>query len=342
MFHSRLLVGAGAQVVSVVTRDPERTAAARADHPDVAVFSSVAELLAAHRDGSQPLDLLILAHRNNAHVPDGLAAVESRLWVVVDKPLAVTSSQAQVLVEAAQAAGVGLTVFQNRRRDHEMVTLRALMSSGALGTVHRFESRFERWRPVARPDSWREQASSEIGSGQLLDLGAHLIDQARMLFGPVAQVYAEVAAHRGYADDDAFVALTHVNGIRSHLSMGAVTAAPGPRFRVLGSLGAFAVRDLDVQEDRLREGEPVDAGWDSRGLQFCGELLHGELVGSGTPVLRAPGGWEKYYPQVFAALRSGDPSQLPVDPVDAVTTIAIVEAARLSSESGTVVVPRLG
>jgi predicted dehydrogenase len=50
--------------------------------------------------------------------------------VVVDKPLAVRSADAQMLVDRAQRAGVLLTVFQNRRWDSDQLTLTRLIAEG--------------------------------------------------------------------------------------------------------------------------------------------------------------------------------------------------------------------
>src|SRR5207342_1783605 len=193
-------------------------------------------------------DLLVVATPNDAHAPLALAAIALGKAVVVDKPMALTSAEATRVVDAARAAGTVLTVFQNRRWDTDQLTLRRLVSQGALGTVLRYESRFERWRPQPRPGSWREALPAEQGGGLLLDLGSHLVDQALHLFGPAVRVYAEVDARRGESDDDAFVAVEHAGGVRSHLWAGALAGAPGPRLRVLGSAGAYVVDPLDRQE----------------------------------------------------------------------------------------------
>ena len=120
-------------------------------------------------------------------------------------------------------------------------------------------------RAVAAPrvsGAWREELSAEDGGGVRLDLGVHLVDQARLLLGPVSHVYGEVAAQRGGSDDDVFVALHHRSGARSHLWMSAVAAAPGPRLRVLGSEAAYVVEHLDGQEEALRAGRrPDEAGF---------------------------------------------------------------------------------
>jgi predicted dehydrogenase len=121
--------------------------------------------------------------------------------VVVDKPLGTDATSARRLVEAAESAGVPLTVFQNRRWDAEQLTLLRLVADGELGEVLRFERRWERWRPVPK-DRWRENASPEHGGGLLLDLHSHLVDSAVQLLGPVVTVYAEVAARTTPAEDD--------------------------------------------------------------------------------------------------------------------------------------------
>src|SRR5204862_119349 len=121
------------------------------------------------------------------------------------------------------------------------LTVRRLIAEGALGQVHRFESRFERWRPDVPTGAWREREGPGEAGGVLFDLGPHLIDQALVLFGPAERVHAEIDRRRAgtRVDDDAFVALTHRGGARSHLWMSLAAARPGPRMRVLGSAGGY-------------------------------------------------------------------------------------------------------
>jgi predicted dehydrogenase len=178
----------------------------------------------------------VVAAPNRAHVPLARTAIDLGKAVVVDKPLALTAAEGRALVDAARARGVLLTVFQNRRWDGDLLTVRRLLTEGALGDVYRFESRFERWRPTPKP-GWRESGAPEEGGGVLVDLGSHLVDQAASCSGPVSQVYAELDRRRPgvQVDDDAFVALTHASGVRSHLWMSAVAAQLGPRLRVLGA-----------------------------------------------------------------------------------------------------------
>ena len=80
------------------------------------------------------VDLVVVAAPNVAHVPLARRAVAAGLPVVVDKPFATAAADAAALTREAHAAGVLLTVFQNRRHDGDLRTLRALLDGGCAGT----------------------------------------------------------------------------------------------------------------------------------------------------------------------------------------------------------------
>ncbi len=324
VFHAPLIAATPGLVLdAVMTRDAARAAQAAAEHPGVHVAAALEEVL------DRAPDLIVVATPNHAHAPTALAAIERGIPVVVDKPLAVSAAEAESVAAAAQAAGVMLTVFQNRRWDSDQLTLRALLAQDALGEVARYESRFERWRPEPSPEAWRERKAPEQGGGQLLDLGSHLVDQALLLFGPATHVYAEIEARRGLAgDDDVFIALRHVTGPISHLHAGAVVPAVGPRLRVQGSRAGFVVNALDPQEAALRRGERPDTTrpWGQGEDWERGRLIAGERS---VPVPAQPGEWPRFYALVAQALHGYGPP--PVDPLDAVRTLHVLEAARRSA-----------
>lgn len=256
VFHAPLIAATDGLVLdTIVTSNEERRAQARAEFPGVRFAASPQELW-ERTDGPgapdpnnpldplDPLDLIVIASPNKTHVPIATAALEAGLPVVVDKPVAGTAAEARGLAALAEERGLLLSVFQNRRWDNDFLTLARLIADGALGDVQRFESRFERWRPQPK-GGWRESGDPQEIGGLLYDLGSHVVDQALTLFGPAALVYAESDVRRpgAAADDDTFIAITHVNGVRSHLYVSATTAQLGPRFRVLGrSAGLREVR----------------------------------------------------------------------------------------------------
>ncbi|WP_433204492.1 Gfo/Idh/MocA family protein [Nocardia sp. CA-107356] len=333
VFHAPLIAAQPRmRVAAVVTGSAERAEQARREHPGVRVVAS-ADALFADIAG---IDLVVVATPNRTHAPLAGRALDVGLPVVVDKPFAVSVAEGEDLIARAERAGVALSVFQNRRWDGDFLTVRRLIDDGRLGEVRRFESRFERWRPVPK-GGWREVGSADEGAGLLFDLGSHLIDQAVTLFGPVRSVYGELDRRRPgiQTDDDAFVALTHASGVRSHLWMSAVTPQLGPRFRVLGSEAGYLSYGLDPQEQALRSGRRPDDGaepWGTVEPEQWGVLGAEPAV---EPIPTLAGDYPAFYSGMAAAILDGAP--VPVDPRDAVTTLRLLDAARQSAIRGEIV-----
>ncbi len=329
-FHAPLVATtAGLELAAVVTADLQRQQRVQASYPGTVVAGGTDDLWSL-----PDLALCVVATPNATHVALAEQALARGLAVVVDKPLAVSAAAAAGLVRTARESGGRLTVFQNRRWDDDFLTARALIDGGRLGQVWRLESRFERWRPELKP-GWRESGSPGDGGGVLADLGSHLVDQALLLFGPVESVYAELDARRPGAavDDDAFVALTHRSGVRSHLWVSATAAHLGPRLRVLGSSGAFLVNGLDGQEAALRAGQRPQGlaapGWGSGSEGRHPRFVAGDVT---EPVELQPGDYPAFYRGVAAWLGGEGPA--PVDPQDAVAVLAVLDAARRSAAEG--------
>jgi predicted dehydrogenase len=332
VFHAPLIHAVdGLALTAVVTSNAERGEAARTRYPGVRVFGSADELWGE----SDALDLVVIATPNSSHAPLALTAIEAGLAVVIDKPLAVTSADGERVRVAAAMAGVLASVFQNRRWDGDALTLRGLLADGALGDVHRFESRFERWRPQVNAGAWREGGDPAAAGGLLFDLGSHLIDQALNFFGPATHVYAEVRPVRPAAkvDDDVFVALTHASGVVSHLWASATAADLGPRFRVLGSAGSYVKHGLDVQEAALRAGGgPRDAGWGAEDEGSWGRI---GTPGETRPVPTVAGRYEAFYEGIRDSVLTGVAPPVALD--EAIAVLRVIEAARDSARENTVV-----
>lgn len=325
-FHAPLIAATrGLRLATIVTSNPERRAEAARVFPDAHIAES-AEWVWAH---ARAHDLVVITTPNRFHVPLARASIAAAIPVVVDKPMAATSQDARDLIAEATRRGVGITAYHNRRWDGELLTTQKLIAAGELGTVHRFESRLDRWRPGTPPAVWREGGALEDAGGILYDLGPHLIDQARVLFGPIARLYAELGRRRpGVAvEDDVFIALTHQSGVHAHLWASSVAAQVGARLRVLGSKAAYTKQHADVQEAALRAGKSAsDAGFGEDVPEQWG------LLGAGTEtraIKTEKGNYQRFYELTVPWLREGAPP--PVTPEDAAAVLDVIEAARQSS-----------
>ena len=318
----------------VGTANPERQRQAAARYSGVTVLGSFEDLLAQIDD----LDLVVLSTPNATHVSFAEAVLRGSRPVVVDKPVAPTADEVRHLAELAVAAATVVVPFHNRRWDGDFRTVTSLLGAGELGTLQAFESRYERWQPrvPSGPDrAWKRDTSPGAAAGIVHDLGTHLVDQAVLLFGRPDAVYAEVARRRPAAkvDDDAFIALRYANGPRVHLWATAVAADQGPRFRLLGSAGAYTKSGMDVQEAALIAGNlPTDDCWGEEPITSWGHINTGAELRA---VPTCAGAYGFFYAGIAAFLLDGAPP--PVDIADALLTAEIIEAALRSARTGAVI-----
>jgi scyllo-inositol 2-dehydrogenase (NADP+) len=322
IFHAPFIAANPRFSLDVIsTSDPGRRAQAGQNHPHAEIVGSPEELLA------RSPDLVVLASPAHVHLEQGLSALAAGAAVVIDKPFAASVAQAEQLIAAADASGLPLMVFQNRRWDGDFRTVRKLIDEGALGRVHRFESTFERWSPTVR-QRWQDTTTTSQGAGIVFDLGSHLVDQALHLFGPATLTAAELSILRpgGVSADDAFLSLLHDTGTRSHLTMSRYATRMGPRFRVLGTTAGYMVSGLDGQEPALVAGmSPTDPGYGLTPQADWGTLGTDGSAESPTPVPTERGDYGAFYAGVAATMRDG--AHPPVAPGDALAALRIIARA---------------
>jgi predicted dehydrogenase len=321
-FHAPLLASAAeCDLVGVLTSAPERQALVARELPGTPTVSSLAALVEA---GAEAVAISTPAATHSALTDE---ALRLGLAVVCDKPFALTAAAARASVELSERQGLVLSPYQNRRWDSDFLTVRRLVDDGGLGTVTRFESRFERFAPQNGPGA--------AGGGTLLDFGSHLVDQALHLLGPASTVYAEWRLRESGLDDDVLVSVTHTSGARSQLWGSWSQFAPGPRFRVTGTAASYVLAAGDTQEDLLVAGHnpaSLGANWGVEVPENFG-TLHTETAAEVRATER--GRWDSFYPTFAGAVRGQNPA--PVAARDAVATATVLDAARSSATTGAVV-----
>ena len=317
-FHAPLLKGCGFEIAAILTNNQLRASHASTDFPGVTVVPTMQEML------THQLDLVVVASANLAHAEQAAAAISAGIPVVVDKPMGRNFEETKSIVELSNKLDVPVSTFFNRRWDSDALTIKKVIASGALGHIHRMDSRFERFRPEVNKDSWRENMSAEDGGGQLLDLQPHLISTSIDWFGRAELVTATVRSIRGAADDDSVLVLRHDNGVMSYLSASAVVGAPGPRIRILGSKGALVINDLDPQEALLRAGKFPQGGVWSEQTTSTAHIYRGSEI---EEIAGEAGNYGLFYLAVASAINDGTP--WPVSNEDALLVASIIDQARI-------------
>lgn len=306
------------RLAAIATR---REGQVMADHSGVAVHPTPEVLIA-----EPGIDLVVIASPNETHFPLARAALEAGKHVVVDKPFTITSAEADELIALAARRGRLLSVFQNRRWDADFRTVRSCIEQGLLGEVASYEAHFDRFRPAIK-QGWREQEAP--GSGILYDLGAHLIDQALVLFGLPRAVTADLQAQRSGARTVDYFHLTLDYGRRRVIVRSStLVPEPGPRFAVHGDGGSFLKYGIDGQEDALKAGtRPGVPEWGREDPRWFGTLV--TATGERRTIESLPGAYEAYYEAIAAAILDGAPP--PVRAEEARDVIRVIEAAMKSA-----------
>lgn len=330
VFHAPLIgCVPGLRLAAVASGSPAKV---KADWPDVPVDASPAGLLARPE-----VALVVIATPNHLHFDLARQALLAGKHVVVDKPFALASEEADELVRLAGRRQLFLSAFHNRRWDSDFLTLRRLLQAGRLGRVSYFESRFERFRPQVR-DRWRERADD--GGGLWYDLGPHLVDQALQLFGMPSTVDGalEMQRHGARADDYFRVQLIYPQ-MRVVLQASMLGCDDGPRFIVQGSGGHYVKYGFDPQEAALKRGErPGSAAWGSDPRPgVLTRLREDRAEAEVVPALA--GDYSRYYLAVRDALLAGAPNPVPGEA--AAAGLRLMALARESHRLGrTLAVPQ--
>lgn len=135
------------------------------------------------------IGLIDISTPGDSHAPIAIAAASNGKHIFCEKPLANTLAEAKQMLAAVQQAGVVGMVNFNYRRVPAVQLARSLIQSGRLGQIYH-------WRAVYLQDwimdpnfplVWRLQ-KDVAGAGTLGDLGAHIIDLARMLVGEISEI----------------------------------------------------------------------------------------------------------------------------------------------------------
>lgn len=325
-FHAPVLTAVETlELAAVVSSKPELV---HQDWPAAVVYADAAQMFT-----DPEIELVVIAAPNEDHFGLALAALLAGKHVVIDKPMTITGTQAQMLIDCAKSGQRVLSVFHNRRWDADFITLKELLAHGTLGRITSFESHFDRFRPEIKA-RWRESANP--GGGLLYDLGPHMLDQTLQLFGQPQRLFADTALQRdGAIAVDYFHMVLYYEQLRVVLQAGCLVAAPTARFAVHGDKGSFVKFGLDPQEDALKAGgRPGRPEWGR-------DPVHGALHlanaadGQMQHLPMAQGCYQNYYAGIAAAIRSGEPA--PVSAEDGMATIRLIETALLSAEEGRVI-----
>ncbi|WP_307834571.1 Gfo/Idh/MocA family protein [Paractinoplanes lichenicola] len=198
-------------------------------------------------------DVVHICTPHDQHVPVALAALERGVHVLLEKPVANTIEQADLLVAAAKdhpALKVGVCL-QNRYNLTSQA-VHELLTSGEMGRV-RGASASVLWHRdaayyAARP--WRG-VRERSGGGVLINQAIHTLDLVQWLLGEVTAVRGHAGQYGGASgdvEDTAHLVLDHAGGARSVFFATTTNAVDSPvTIEITAERGTLLIRgDLTV------------------------------------------------------------------------------------------------
>lgn len=182
-------------------------------------------------------ELVVVASQSVDHGPHSIAALKSGRHVIVEKPMAMTTSEATKMIRAAEAADKKLFVHQNYRYNPDVRHIREIIKSGLLGRV--FEIRI-RVSSFSRRNDW--QTLQKYGGGNLNNTCPHFIDSALWLLdSPIKKIFTDLqlTTDVGDADDHAKILIKGENGCLVDLEVSTSCAFTESKWMVLGTAGTL-------------------------------------------------------------------------------------------------------
>jgi predicted dehydrogenase len=164
----------GAECVAICNRTRKSAEALAGEFGVPAVYDSFDELVQR-----ELLDFVDVVTAVEAHSSMVELAARYRVPVVCQKPMARTLQEAERMVSVCRDAGVPLLINENWRWQEPIRALKAVLASGAIGTPFRARIDMITGFPVFR----NQPFLGELDQFIIADLGSHLLDVARFLFG---------------------------------------------------------------------------------------------------------------------------------------------------------------
>lgn len=228
-----------ATLVAVADINAE-TADKVAQETGATAFASAEELI---EKGN--VEAILIATPHFFHPPVAMHAATHGVHVLSEKPIAVTVSAADAMVEAAAKAGVLLGVVFQQRLEDRRLKMKQMVQNGDLGELHRISIVAPWYRPQAYYDmgAWRGTWKGE-GGGILMNQAPHSVDQFIWLMGEnprSVQAMAQTRLHEIEVENTAMALVDFGPGKSGYFYASTAEIPGGERVELAGDKGLLAL-----------------------------------------------------------------------------------------------------
>jgi predicted dehydrogenase len=223
------------KLVVGVDRDPRRLSILKRAFPSMKTLPDLGDAL-------ELVDAVVIATDPQSHADCALAAIQAGKSVLVEKPLATSSADARLLIDAAKRAGVVLAVGHTFEYNAGVWKLRELIESGELGAIHYVDS--------ARLNLGLYQSNVNV----IWDLAPHDVSIINYMLGSQPAVVEAWGSRHAHSDleDVAYIRLRYRDpDVSATIHVSWLDPCKVRRMTVVGSAKMAVYNDLS-SEERVR------------------------------------------------------------------------------------------
>ena len=324
----------GARIVAVASASGDRARAAAT--PWGAEWTTDVSALVARDD----VDAVAIATPSGLHPAQALEALRHGKHVLVEKPIALSTTDARAVAAEARTRGLVAATVSQRRFEPVPRAIHDAVAAGALGRVSMVLVEGFYHRPQSYYDSAPWRGTIALDGGVLMNQAIHMIDLLRWIGGPVDRVAANVATlgHRMEAEDTATVSLLFASGALGAILATTSAARERPtELRVHGDRGHVRLIGEEAAEWDV-PGAPAPASASEQAEVGDDQADESGRPGAGAAPPRAATwgtnavGYVRQYTDFIGAIRDRrDPA---VTAEDGAAAVEIIVAAYEASRTG--------
>ncbi len=174
----------GARCVALYNRTAAKAEKLAGEFVVPSVYSNAEELFEKERPDFVDIITDVGTHRRFVEM-----AARHKVPVICQKPLAPSLVDAEAMLDSCRKAGVPLFVHENWRWQTPIRELKRVLDSGITGKIFRARVSYSNSFPVFTNQPFLKELDQFI----LTDIGTHILDTARMLFGEARSLYCRTS-----------------------------------------------------------------------------------------------------------------------------------------------------
>ncbi|MFA6598882.1 MAG: Gfo/Idh/MocA family oxidoreductase [Ignavibacteriaceae bacterium] len=189
------------------------------------------------------IDVVYIASANAHHYEQVLKAAKAKKHILCEKPLSITTAQAEEMVRVCKENGVHFAVDFVYRFHPLVEKAKAIIESSLLGKILYINAEFN--VNLLPRDNFR-YSKEAAGGGAVRDLGTHLLDLMRFLCGEIVELNGvnESLFYQSEVEDFAAGIVKFERGGFGHFQVAYCVPKSFNRMEIIGTKGAISLDGL--------------------------------------------------------------------------------------------------